>query len=389
MTAVPPKPRRNDARTRRDLRSAAAAVALLTLCGGLWLWLSATASERREKVLAAVPSFPARGQDSQPRRPAARFQSAPARLAPPPVADPKPAHPARADPIDAFVLKPAPYLALVHVNALLNTPLFARIKECVPAGWRQVTRGMAELGIDVEQDVDRLAMTAEGMAVSGFFRDKPIAQNIASHWSGVEERGYRGQTLWLSQEWGVAQVGNLLAIGPRDSMEMLLDRALDPPPAGSDPQDLYGDLFVHTDLTGLYGPGSPGGASSGSDPMRAILEGLSGVTARANVWDMVALSLEGKPQPGRDPRDLARMARGAISLVKEQLDPSDVELAALASLAKVDSSKDGLQIDLALPAGDLFDKLHFPCPGAQQAEGPASGDAPDAGTYGEIRVRPE
>ena len=113
--------------------------------------------------------------------------------------------------------------------------------------------------------------------------------------------------------------------------------------------------------------------------MGAILEGLSDVTVRANVWEMVALSLEGKPQSGRDPRDLARIARGAISLAKEQLDPSDVELATLASLARVDNSKDGLQIDLALPANDLFDKLHFPCPGVHPGELRASDGAPDAG----------
>ena len=59
------------------------------------------------------------------------------------------------------------------------------------------------------------------------------------------------------------------------------------------------------------------------------------------------------------------MARGAISLAKEQLDPSDVELSTLAELAKVNHSKDGLNVDLALPANDLFDKLHFPCPGKE------------------------
>ena len=74
------------------------------------------------------------------------------------------------------------------------------------------------------------------------------------------------------------------------------------------------------------------------------------------------------------------MAQGAISLAKEQLDPSDVELAALASLAKVDSSKDGLQIELALPGGDLFDKLHFPCPGAQPPARTVSEFAPDGGS---------
>jgi hypothetical protein len=381
MTGMPPKADGAQRRRKRDLRTAGAAILLLAICGAAWLWLSAAATERREKVLASVPAFPARGQEPQPRplRPA-RAPDETAQARPAPLRPPDPVRPAIADPITSFVLKPARYVALVHVNALLNTPLFTRIKECVPADWRQITEGMAELGIDVEHDVDRLAMMSDGMALSGFFRDKPIAQNIASQWSSVEEGSYRGQRLWLSPDMGVAQVGNLLVVGPRDSMERLLDRALDPAPAGTDPQDIYGDVFVRTDLKGLYGSGSQGGGPAGApDAMRAILEGLSGVTVRANVWDMVALSLEGKPQAGRDPRDLARIARGAISLVREQLDPSDVELATLASLAKVDSSKDGLQMDLALPAGDLFDKLHIPCPGAQPPENRAAHDVPDAG----------
>jgi len=275
----------------------------------------------------------------------------------------------------SFVLQPSPYVALVHVNALLNTPLFARIKECVPAGWRQVTQSMEQLGIDVERDVDRAALMAEGMALSGFFRDKPIARNIASQWSGAEERSYRGQTLWLSQTMGVAQVGNLLVLGPRDSIEPLLDRALDPGPPEADPQDVYGDVYVRTDLTGLFDSGSQRDGGAAPDAS-AVLEALSGVVVRANVWDNVAVSLEGKPRSGRQVADLASMARGAIALAKEQLDPDDVELAALASLAKVDASKDALLIDLALPASELFDKLHFPCPGAETHEPRASSGAP-------------
>ena len=64
--------------------------------------------------------------------------------------------------------------------------------------------------------------------------------------------------------------------------------------------------------------------------------------------------------------DLVCMVRGAISLVREQVDPNDVELAMLAEFAKVAQSKDALHIDVAVPAADLFDKLHFPCPGKEQ-----------------------
>ena len=86
------------------------------------------------------------------------------------------------------------------------------------------------------------------------------------------------------------------------------------------------------------------------------------MTARANVWDAVALSIEGAPNSGRDANDLLHMARGALSLAKEQLDDDQVELQALAGLAKVDAKDGKLRMDLVLPAKDLFDKLHIPCP---------------------------
>ena len=216
------------------------------------------------------------------------------------------------------------------------------------------------MGVDLERDVDRLAVSADGMAMSGFFEGKPIARTIAGYWPDAEERPYRGQSIWISRHAGIAQVGNVVVAGTADSMERLVDRALDPPPQGADPNDVYGDVFMRSDLTDLRR--SAGGSS---DPVQAMLDGLSGVTVRANVWDMVALSIEGKPQAGRSVADLAAMARGAISLAREQLDPSEVELATLAELAKVTGSGEAVNIDLALPMNDIFDKLHFPCPGAQ------------------------
>jgi hypothetical protein len=165
----------------------------------------------------------------------------------------------------------------------------------------------------------------------------------------------------------VAQDGNLLLFGPRDNIEKLVDRALDTSASKVDPQDIYGDLFVRSDLSSIKERSASGsGGTQTRDAMDAILEGLSGVTLRANVWDSVALSVEGKPKDGQRVSDLARMARGAISLAQEQVDPNDVELATLAELAKVTQSKDALNIDLAVPAADLFDKLHLPCPGKER-----------------------
>src|SRR5919202_5351493 len=98
---------------------------------------------------------------------------------------------------------------------------------------------------------------------------------------------------------GVSQVGNLVVFGPRDSMTRLLDRALDPAPASADPEDLYGDVFVRADLTAHHGREGRSGAGA-PDAMQAVLVALNGVAVRVNVWDRVALSLEGKPQSGRN-----------------------------------------------------------------------------------------
>jgi hypothetical protein len=50
------------------------------------------------------------------------------------------------------------------------------------------------------------------------------------------------------------------------------------------------------------------------------------------------------------------MARGALALAKGQLDEDDEKLQALADLAQVQSVGGKLQIDLALPAEQLFDR---------------------------------
>src|SRR5262249_41629330 len=138
---------------------------------------------------------------------------------------------------------------------LFNTPLFERIRECLPLPWMEFTEGAARLGIDLERDVDRLAVTSDGMAMSGFFADKPIAQGVAQFWPDAQERRHRGVPMWLSSELGtgIAQAGNLLVAGPRDSMERLLDQALDPPPPGTDAQEIYGDVFMRSDLSALSG----------------------------------------------------------------------------------------------------------------------------------------
>ncbi|HET7784778.1 MAG TPA: hypothetical protein VFL36_02305 [Myxococcales bacterium] len=335
---------------RRDLWLLAAA-ALLLIASAIYIALSArSAEERREATLERVPQFPAPNQLPSHRR---RTRDAP----PPPPPAPPPAAPApRYDPMLSFALGGGSgNVGLVHVNALLNTPLFDRLRECMPQDFAGMDKAGRELGFDFSRDVDRIAFVPGGMAMSGFFEGKPVAQSMA----GADSRrdDYRGAAIYTRPGGGdcFAQLSSLVLYGQGEGCQALVDRALSPTPAAAD-EDVYGDLFLRTDL-------APFRQGQAAEPIRTLVDGLSGLTVRANVWDSVALTLSGAPQPGRDVRDLAQMARGAIALVKNQLDDDAVEYRALADLAKVGENPDRLEIDLALPAQDLFDKLHFPCPG--------------------------
>jgi hypothetical protein len=256
----------------------------------------------------------------------------------------------------SFVLGQKEGGALIQVNALLNSPLFDRLRRCLPAQFASIDKAGKTLGVDLMYDVDRVAFAPGGVAMSGFFAGKPIAQTMIG--TDADQSEYRGATIFTRQDHRcTAQLGNIVVsnVDPTGDCKALIDRALAPTPAAA-PDELYGDVFMRTDLGTLRGEDAP-------PEVKALIDGLDGLTLRANVWDSVALTLEGAPQAGRDPRDLAQMAKGAVALVKSQLDEDQVEFQTLADLAKVSSDSGKLQIDLALPANDLFDRFHFPCEG--------------------------
>lgn len=335
---------------RRDLRLGLVALVLLAVPAIWFAWSSRDARQRREAALAGVPDFPAPRQVSRRRPPAVPRPAAAA----PPQAAPAAPRDLRADRMTSFVLAPSPSVSVVHVNALFNTPLFERLRACMPDDFRELESGSNGLGIDITRDVDQVAMIPGGAAISGFFEGKPVARKLAGS-DAPEERSYRGQTILSNGTHCVAQMGNLIVISPSGQCEALIDRALTPPPVDA-AEELYGDLYFRSDLRGLReAPAAP--------EVKQLIDALQGMTVRANVWDSVALTLQGAPRESRDAQQLAQMARGALAVIKGQLDDEDVELRALADLAQVDVSEGKLELNLALPAQDLFDRLHFPCAG--------------------------
>jgi hypothetical protein len=332
------------------------AAALLLACVVCWsLWSSRAARERRETTLAGVPAFPQPRQETV-RRPLAKA----AVLLPQPIAKPPPAPRQRQDNLLSFVQASSGTVTLIHVNALFNTPLAERLRQCLPKGFQDLQTAVP--GLDVTRDIDRVAFASGGgMLVSGFFEGNAGIQKLMQTDAAPEQ--YRGATISTHNNQCRAQLGNLLVFAPAGTCQDHLDRALAPTPEAA-PDEIYGDLYLRTDLAALRED------KSNSSSFRPLVDALSGLTLRANVWDSVALSVEGNPMSGKDGQDLSQMASGAMQLFKTQLGDDQVELQALAELTKVKTADGKLQVDLALPVADLFDKLHIPCPGLQDAGTP-------------------
>lgn len=357
-------------RKRSDRLTLAAAFGLLLAIAGTWFVWGSQAREQRKVVLAGVPDFPQPGQVSHRRLPVQPEPRVPlparvaTRVAAP---DAGPIPPRRVvDKMTAFALAPASTLALVRVNALVNTPIYERFKQCIPDELKGLQENAQLFDLDPERDIDSVALIRDGVALSGFFEGKPLAEQLArSQGAEPTQRTYRGQTLWGTGRACVVQLGNLLLSGRAERCEALVDRALDPPAEAANPDELYGDLYLRDDLTGLRAAKGQGALSQDeSDVLGGLLDSLSGVTVRANVWDQVALSVEGAPQQKGKLRELVQMSRGALSVAKGQLAEDDVRLQTLADLARVTEENGNVKIDLALPVDELFERLHWPCPGA-------------------------
>ena len=353
---------------RRDAFTLAAAALLLALGAGFFYLWTERARERRDLVLQGVPEFPKPGQQvTQRRAPLGKPAPAPP---PKPVETPAPAQQPSKDRLAAFALAPTKSVAVVQINALLNTPLWARFKECAPDALREVEAVSKELGLDFERNLDRAAIVPGGVGISGFFEGKPIAERIAAKGGDYTTRDYRGQTLYTSGRGScVAQLGTLVVAGRDENCEGLVDRALDGEAGPDASQELYGDLYARTDLSNLRAKLAADGSGE-ADVFSTLVKQLDGVTLRANVWDQVALSVDGVPADNGNASDLSKMARAAIALAKTQIGEDDVELRTLADLAQVRSEGGKLKLDLAMSVDDLFTKLHLPCPGRDGAKPP-------------------
>jgi hypothetical protein len=363
----------NRRRRRAELRAILFALLLLAVASGAWWLWNGRARALREEAIEGLPDFPAKGVVARRRPARSKAQAAPSQLRPSstPPAPPAslPARPAR-DGLALFAQAQGANVAVVQLNAILNTPLFARFEACLPDGLKKLREAAQSLGLDLDRDLDRVAISSAGVALSGFFGDQPLAERLLG--DQLEQAGrttYRDARLFV-QPGGtcLAQRGALLLFGPTGGCERLVDQSIDPAPEGApEPDDeLYGDLYLRTDLRSLRDPKDQ---EARGDPelLTQLVDGLGGLTLRANVWDEVALTIDAPFRSGSDVAALSSLARLGLEAGRTELAEDPVWQALLAR-SSVSTANRQLHVELALPTEQLFSRLQLPCP----APGPAT-----------------
>jgi hypothetical protein len=154
----------------RDLRLLALALLLLAIPLASYFWNSRVVQERREATLAGVPQFPAPNQAPRRKPFPVSAPVAAKEMRPPPPLQPATT---KQDPMTSFVMAPGPGAVLIQVNALFNTPLFDRLRQCLPEYFRAMDEAGQKLGVDLAYDVDRVGFSGDGVAMSGSSRGSP------------------------------------------------------------------------------------------------------------------------------------------------------------------------------------------------------------------------
>lgn len=304
-----------------------------------------------------------------PRERAAREERAArsARTAPAPSPSPT-APPTPRDRLNRALSSPTKGGAVVfEVNALRHSPLVDALLACRQKQQGDEVAGLdllkSELGIDLAEDVDRVALDAEVLAVSGFFEKLSLPKDLGEG----EAYGDGGRIYTMDDDKGgsmfMAKVGTDLVMTSTDEGELkaAVDRAEGRAeaaptfPAGVVGGEVYGMVGPEL-LQGLIGMG---GASS---DLAGLTSMLTTTQVRMAVDDNAALSLDIGTKGPEEGKELAKALGGVVAMARSQaVADGKPELAAMLEQARVVPRDDGtIAFDVAVPGNDLLKAMGCP-----------------------------
>lgn len=329
-------------------------VAALAIAGFVVAGMLGRCGEERRGEVVAAPEAPA---IDGARERALRALQARARAKTPAAATPS--TPAR-DRLTRALSSPSKDGAVMfEVNALRHSPLVDALLKCRAQQGADEANGLEllkeELGIDVTEDVDRIAVDNEVLAVSGFFgklqlpRDLGEGEAISSSARLYSITSDKGTPAFM------ARVGDDLVMTSTDRAQLTaaIDRAEGRAPASPS----FPDGVVGGEVYGLIGPAMLQGLLADADPRLAAIGKLLTTSAvRVAVDDDAALSLDLGTAGAADAQTLAAAVSGAIAMARADARSSgNTELLGLLEQARVEPHDDGtVALDLAIHGADLL-----------------------------------
>jgi hypothetical protein len=289
-------------------------------------------------------------------------------LLPPPPIVPRPDAGAVAarprDPVMRALPRAGRTAVVIEANAIRHSALGERLIECLSRqGDDPLRRFQSEFGIDPLTDLDRIAVSEEGLIVSGNLRNARLGaleQEMPSQAygeSGVVYQQPAGTSGRSSREalgrWG----DQLFVVGSAEQVQAMLDRveapSLDQPPAISEEAsygEIYGTLAVEQLAKML-----PAGEAAINDE---LLRTIRSVELHVDVRDDVAMVLQVTGSDRSQLSELQKAIDGLLAAARVKASTQeDRNLSELLDLAKVSARGDRLDLELALPVQFLERQL--------------------------------
>lgn len=266
-------------------------------------------------------------------------------------------------------------LLSVQVNAIQNSPLAQKIIHCREQESSQTYAQVKEkLGIDISQDIDRMAIGENVVVMSGFFSDLKIPEEFGEGEKYDENSEIYSITADSSEDpqmekdsMYLAKIDDqiLLMGDSREDIEASIDRMNKPDENFTDP--LEGQINA-SDMGGFIGPGFikelATGSTDQSDPLvQQIADTVGMGSFSANVGDEVMMSADLTAGMGDSDKakDLAQSIAGGIAAMRLQAakdgDKDLLEMLELARVKQVEENGElspNINLDLAIPAHQIL-----------------------------------
>lgn len=250
----------------------------------------------------------------------------------------------------------------VEVNAIRHSDLVEKILRCrKEEAIEGLERMKQELGIDPSRDVDRFALAEDAVAVSGFFDELKVPEELGEGEAyGDDARIFAApdpeDESRTGAYIGIVGKGLIVMAESEEAVRGMIDRAEGRAEAeGALPPELR-----YSEIYGRIGPGLFRAFLRGAqDPVAKELASLvTGGTVRINVDDAVTMSLDLETESAEVGEDLAKAVGGAFAALRQKAElEGEHELSRLLEQARVLPGEDGkFGVDLAVP-GELVLKM--------------------------------